>query len=541
MWQSLSENERKEYKKMILAFASLTEMFAQKAETDAEDVILAPIINSKYQETVFQKVFNASAEDIGNTSYDAAIRHTNPDGSVTKYLVGIKTFGVSSGDQKIAQFKAYANEWSDIINQIRNNAVNSNGEPLPKEEINKVNEDLYLDLAVRIATLRNMRIDSSVSNLHGFSVSVDTDDVKAVYHVLMPSKKGEKPLIYVGETNYDKINIDQIEVIGCTQPSNPANFEFSDGSHKYRYTSADSQLLMNFDNKNIIEDQWEVKYAEDAYEIFADIADRIYKDEHKQEPLTESYSWLITNEKTDRNGKVTDEVEMFSGFNAFYGVGSKLGASERPRRVQNLKEKYVDVISEHSLNMIASYLLDFLTTQSSTNEEKRRKVLLRDKIMESVEFIGDDNFKEDVIKLVYRPSDEMYIPLPNSVKFHQAHKDFFAPDAGLLTKSGSKWVLAQQKDKRKFNLVFEPSGDTIEAFIAEDGGKAIESYNKQTIMGDWILRKVFQLGLYEPLTTDRLNEIGINGIRLSKTPGDNGIHLQFIWIDKKNLPDDYIK
>lgn len=33
----------------------------------------APIINSKYQETIFQKAFHASAEDIGNTSYDVAI------------------------------------------------------------------------------------------------------------------------------------------------------------------------------------------------------------------------------------------------------------------------------------------------------------------------------------------------------------------------------------------------------------------------------------------------------------------------------------
>ena len=40
---------------MMLAFASLTEMFAQKTE-DSED-IPAPIINSKYQETVFKRHF----------------------------------------------------------------------------------------------------------------------------------------------------------------------------------------------------------------------------------------------------------------------------------------------------------------------------------------------------------------------------------------------------------------------------------------------------------------------------------------------------
>jgi len=70
MWKDLPENEKEEYKRMILAFASLTELFSQKNEEN--DEIPAPIINSKYQETIFQKAFHASAEDIGNTSYDVA-------------------------------------------------------------------------------------------------------------------------------------------------------------------------------------------------------------------------------------------------------------------------------------------------------------------------------------------------------------------------------------------------------------------------------------------------------------------------------------
>ena len=55
MWNELPEKDRTEYKNYILAFASLTEAFAQKAEGDET---LSPIINSKYQETVFQKAFN---------------------------------------------------------------------------------------------------------------------------------------------------------------------------------------------------------------------------------------------------------------------------------------------------------------------------------------------------------------------------------------------------------------------------------------------------------------------------------------------------
>ena len=86
-------------------------------------------------------------------------------------------------------------------------------------------------------------------------------------------------------------------------------------------------------------------------------------------------------------------------------------------------------------------------------------------------------------------------------------------------------------------MIFEPSGDQVEAYITQEHGKALETANKQTIMGEWILRKVFQLPEYKPLTRERLDEIGINGIRLTKQP--DGIHLSFIWIDDNNLPEDY--
>ena len=117
MWTNLPIGERSEYKRMILAFASLTEMFAQKAEKDNQLPI--PILNSKYQETVFQRVFHAYAEDIGNTSYDASIK-----GKDKKYLIGLKTFSFNSKDQKIAQFKANHDEWSEDFETIRRNSVN---------------------------------------------------------------------------------------------------------------------------------------------------------------------------------------------------------------------------------------------------------------------------------------------------------------------------------------------------------------------------------------------------------------------------------
>ena len=110
MWTDLPNNQKQNYQKLITNFASLSEAFAQKEEDD--DSIVAPIVNSKFQETAFQRCFNAFAEDIANTSYDASI-----DAGSKKYLIGIKTFGLKSGDQKIAQFKSIAGspEWARLI------------------------------------------------------------------------------------------------------------------------------------------------------------------------------------------------------------------------------------------------------------------------------------------------------------------------------------------------------------------------------------------------------------------------------------------
>ena len=174
MWNDLPIVQKEEYKRLILAFASLTGMFAQKS-TD-EDSEAAPIINSKFQETAFQRAFEAYAEDIGNTSYDASLQHEGE-----KYLVGIKTFGIASGDQKVAQFKAKHDEWATIIEEIKANASKVED----KEAINVLNKDLYMTLARRIAKIRNARIDSSRANIKGFLVEIDDSHVHSVQVVLL--------------------------------------------------------------------------------------------------------------------------------------------------------------------------------------------------------------------------------------------------------------------------------------------------------------------------------------------------------------------
>lgn len=522
MWKQLPESRRKEYKKLVLAFASLSRVFAQKTEEEAS---IIPIINSKYQETVFQRAFSAKGEDIGNTSYDASLELL-VDGIKKKYLVGIKTFGFSSGDQKIAQFKSFHDRWSDTINMMSLNAKGKKS----KKEIDKVNEDLYARIAIEIADIRNQRIKTAEANLQGFSIVESGENVEAVYHVLMPSEQGGVPEIIVGETPYTRINKERLQILGCTSAKNPTNFVFKDDQHKYKFTAADSQLLMSFDNKDIIVEKWRVKYVDDAFTFFEEIASKVYGKESREGVLAqevipkphvvESYSWKI-------------KVERYSGFNSFYGVGSKITFQNREQRINALRKKY----SDHE-SFICGNLKPYLLTTATSEEERENKEILRERIVSYVGKQVDSGFREEVLKTVFRPIDEMYIPIPNSRNFHDTHPDFFGPGIGTFVEGTSK--LAKDKDQCRFKLVFEPSGQEMDAFITQDNGKAIESWEKQSIMGKWLREYVFGLEEYQPLTERRLKEIGINGIRLFKVSDSDSVHLQFIEIEDENPPADCI-
>lgn len=530
MWKVLPEDNKDEYKKIILAFASLTEAFSQKSIDDT--TIPSPIVNSKFQEAVFQKAFGAIIEDIGNTSYDASLKLIIEDQEY-KFLIGIKTFGIQSGDQKIAQFKAISSNFSGLLDNLKTSRDVSNN--VLKEELDELNKDIYLKVAKEISRVRNERIESAIKNLKGFKVE-ENEHVHSVYHVLMPSAKGENPKIYVGETSYDKIDIKNIDILGSTSINHPSNFIFTDGKHIYKYTSADSQLYMKFDNKNIVVDEWQVKYVKDAYKVFSNIGEQMCKDEIIERNI-ESYSWLLLN----NNG----EVERFSGFNSFFGTGPKLPKDLREKRCEDLLRKYDGIINYEILHEVVDKLKLFLLNPSQNNKMRDEKVILREMINYITYSTENMDFYEDVCKLMYRPMNELYIPIPNSKLFHMKHQSFFAKDIGKIVydKKTKKEVfkLNPDKEKRKFNLIFEPSGDSIVCYIAQDSGKAIESYKKQSYLGKWILRDLFQLQEYQPLNRKKLDELGINGIRLYKEVGKDDVHLQFIWIDEDNLPEDFIQ
>ena len=548
MWSELDDNDKEIYKRLILAYASLSEAFAQKEDfSSGSKKKLRPIVNSKFQEASFQRAFGASAEDIGNTSFDVAIHKKNKQGkTIKKYLIGIKTFGIDNDFQKVAQFKREHDEWSNLLNRIKSNV---SGHQYSIVKINNINHELYRELAQKIATLRNLRIKSSIANLHGFKVDATKDPLEYVYHVLMPAIKNDgKPVIYVGELEYSQIDIDNLKIEGCTSENHPTNFVFSDNKHVYKFTPADSQLYMSFDNKNIIKEDWKVIYVDDAYAVFIDLANKIYgnssaelnnsiKSSNKdilssivnisENKIIESYSWLIVQRA---------EVENSSGFNSFYGTAPKLGKQERQKRLEKIYNNYKNSVSKLALEQLLSKLNLFCFSDNKLVN----KFELRDKICSELNKIGNKTLSKDVKSLVFRPLNEMYIPIPDARAFHTKHPNFFGNNIGTFLKDQPS-KLALKKEDRAFTLIFEPSGTPIKAFISQDNGKGIESAEKQSLLGEWLRNGVFQLGEYEPLTKKKLDQLGINGIRIYKTqnklfknnsefPGEE-VHLEFIWIE----------
>lgn len=504
MWVSLPLDQRQRYEKLILNFASLSEAFAQKEKDD--DFVVAPIVNSKFQEMAFQKCFNAYAEDINNTSYDASI-----NAKTKKYLIGIKTFGLKYGDQKIAQFKSIAGspDWVRLINLMQTNVQGLK----TKREIDEANHDLYLELAKKISYVRNERIKSSKENLRGFKL--DDVPVEAVYHVLMSSSKNETPEITVGEISYSSIDIDNIHDLECTKVDKPQNFKFTDGIHEYKWSAADSQLFMKFHNTEIALEKWPVHYVDDAFAFFENMGS-----ETSEKAV--SHSWLL-------------RVKPYSGFNAFMGQSKMPKEHEyRENRIERIQDKYSEDLTDTQRMKLGDKLSALLLSDWSKYEDKTKMVATRQDLIDYVKSLGNDALLSEIQKMVYRPSNELELRIPNSWQFHQLYPDFFT-DKPIFKKDSKKCV--DSKAARTFKLRFVPSGDEIDAYINQSSGKSIESTGKQTILGQWVLRNVFQLKPYEPLTQSKLDEMEINAIRLTKK--SDAIELAFIWIDPDNKPEDY--
>lgn len=225
------------------------------------------------------------------------------------------------------------------------------------------------------------------------------------------------------------------------------------------------------------------------------------------------------------------EVNFRSGFNEF-NAQSKKSKANRKQGIINLENKYKNQLSQNEVQFLDKGLNDVLLPKKSNKETKK----FQDKQKQELrKFADNHNFlKADLINLIYdRPHNEVYIPLPDSMVFHKEHPNFFKTGLGKNL-FGEKGKIIKDQEDRTFTLRFMPSKNKIAGYINQQNGKAIQSPHSQSILGKWIREKVFQLKDLELLTTEKLNNLGINAIRLVKNTKLDTIDVYFIWIDPEN-------
>lgn len=288
VWEQYSTEERNEYIQFLQVYGALSNLFRQKQGD------LIPYLDSKFQETVFAKIFKGQNVDIGNTPHDVlSVLGNNRIG------IGLKTWmGSKPSFQKVMQLKRYQNE----INEYRN--------------------DLH-SLAYKISEIKNERMKSDYERL---GLSED----KNIYHYVTR----DKGRFIVNECAYPLIDVNKLKNFSSTQSA----LSWSDGNKDYRYTFGDSQIWQKFDSNKyntLILNQFDVKIIEDPFTFLLKAYFNLIETSKEIEPdIVEVYLPLYSYQ--------SKEVEEKSGLNAWNGASKNKG-SETPRP---LNEVYIPIPRE---------------------------------------------------------------------------------------------------------------------------------------------------------------------------------------------------
>lgn len=288
IWEQFSKEKRDEYIKFLQVYGALSNLFRQKQG----DVI--PYLDSKFQETVFAKIFNSQNVDIGNTPHDVLCVFGN-----NRIGIGLKTWmGSKPSFQKVMQLKRYQNE----INIHRN--------------------DLH-SLAFTISEIKNERMKSDY-------VRLGLSEDKNIYHYITR----DKGLFTVNECAYPLIDVNNLINLNAT----PSALSWSDGNKDYRYTFGDSQIHQKFDTnkyKSLVLNKFDVKIIEDPFEfLLKAYFDIIETSKPIESNIVEIYLPLYSHQ--------SKEVEEKSGLNAWNGSSKNKGSDT----LRPLNEVYIPIPRE---------------------------------------------------------------------------------------------------------------------------------------------------------------------------------------------------
>ncbi len=322
IWEKFSKEQREEYIKFLQVYGALSNLFRQKQG----DMI--PHLDSKFQETVFARIFNGQNVDIGNTPHDVLSIIDNQ-----RIGIGLKTWmGSKPSFQKVMQLKRYQSD----INEYRND---------------------WQSMAQKISEIKNERMKSDY-------VRLGLTEDRNIYHYVTR----DKGLFTINECSYPLIDINKLNNFSFTDSA----LSWSDGNKDYKYTFGDSQIWQKFDsnryNSTILK-QFDINIIEDPFEF-----------------LLKAYFNLIETTKIVESNIIevylplysyrSKEVEEKSGLNAWNGASKNRGSET----LRPLNEVYIPIPREFHKkhpDFFTKDIFEFENEQKSYQGNKENKPEVR--------------------------------------------------------------------------------------------------------------------------------------------------------------------
>ncbi|MDE5052476.1 NgoFVII family restriction endonuclease [Niallia taxi] len=109
---------------------------------------------------------------------------------------------------------------------------------------------------------------------------------------------------------------------------------------------------------------------------------------------------------------------------------------------------------------------------------------------------------------ILRPDFEAYIPIPKWIHF--VFPGFFGFDA----------LNDDERNNSEAFKLYLPDGRDFSAIVTQSSGKSLQT-NPQNVLGKWILHDVLGLQARELLTMKRLNELGVDSLKITKINNGN--------------------
>ena len=327
VWERYPKEQREEYIHFLKVYGSLSNLFRQKQG----DMI--PYLDSKFQETIFARVFKAQNVDIGNTPHD--ILSVFGD---LRVGIGLKTWMHSKPSyQKVMQLKSYK---SDIDAALSTHDL--------------------LHIAKTISTIKNDRMQSDY-----YRLGLNNGD--NIYHYVTR----DLGKFVIQECPYTLVDLENLGDFERTETS----FSWSDGVRKYKYTYGDSQIFQYFginEPGTEIVEEFSVDILEDPFDFlscsFKDVNFGFKTSDISKTVIREVYLPLYSYR--------TKEVEKKSGLNT-WNAASKNKGSNTPRPI---REVYVPIPKEFHKKCPDFFVNDifaFEAQQKADRKARRKKQDLR--------------------------------------------------------------------------------------------------------------------------------------------------------------------